>query len=529
MDYFKILDFNKEPFSNSPDPDVFYQSRQHQGCLQKLEISIRLHRGLNVIIGDVGTGKTTLCRQLIRKFAGDDTAESHLILDPHFSDASEFLTAVARVLGGHDTGEKSTDWQLKENIKKYLFSRGVDEEKKVLLIIDEGQKLPDFCLELLREFLNYETNDKKLLQIVIFAQKEFEKKISRYEKFRDRINLYHHLNPLSFRDACSLINFRLNQASESGTSSAKFSLPAFISIYWLTNGYPRKIINLCHQIILSLIIKNNNRAGWYTAYLCGKKAFPESSKRQKKVGVGALTATVIILLSLSLWPGGRFSLLNRNNDSQRELQLKEEPVIADKSMTIETPSQISIQSQDFAELSQNGTAEAAQTYKNEYVFNKNDEQVNQEESILGTVTIQENETLGELIRKIYGPYSFTPENMESVLKINPQINNPHWIQPGKVINFPILQVDFVKVPENVFQIQVTSKKTLEETYQYIRKHRKDLPPFLIIKSKNIDEPYGFKVVLEKYFFTIQSAKTKILELPEGINTGSVIINRSDKS
>ena len=97
MDYFRILNLSKEPFSNSPDPEYFFQSRQHLECLQKLELSLRLRRGLSVVIGDVGTGKTTLCRQLIRRFADENEVESHLILDPNFSSPSEFLATVAEI------------------------------------------------------------------------------------------------------------------------------------------------------------------------------------------------------------------------------------------------------------------------------------------------------------------------------------------------------------------------------------------------------------------------------------------------
>ena len=96
MDYFSILDLAREPFSNSPDPEFFFHSRQHQDCLQKLELSLLLRRGLNVVIGDVGTGKTTLCRQLIRRFAGKQDVETHLVLDPYFLNASEFLATVTR-------------------------------------------------------------------------------------------------------------------------------------------------------------------------------------------------------------------------------------------------------------------------------------------------------------------------------------------------------------------------------------------------------------------------------------------------
>ena len=111
-----------------PDPDYFFQSRQHLGCLQKLELSLRLCRGLNVIIGDVGTGKTTLCRELIRKFATDDEIETHLILDPTFDNSSEFLSTVAEMFEGDKVQSGPNDWQIKEIIKKHNGSITVESE-----------------------------------------------------------------------------------------------------------------------------------------------------------------------------------------------------------------------------------------------------------------------------------------------------------------------------------------------------------------------------------------------------------------
>jgi len=178
MEYYSILNFKKEPFSNSPEPEFFYSSPQHTGCLQKLELSVRLRRGLNVIIGDVGTGKTTLCRKLIQNFSRSEAdpteIETHLLLDPSFNSAVEFLQTVCSMLGIKDVQGEQSEWQLKERIKNYLFVKGVDEDKIVVLVIDEGQKISSDCLEILREFLNYETNDYKLLQIIIFAQKELK-------------------------------------------------------------------------------------------------------------------------------------------------------------------------------------------------------------------------------------------------------------------------------------------------------------------------------------------------------------------
>jgi len=96
MNYFNILKFKKEPFSNSPEPEFLFQLSQYSDCLQKLELAVRLRRGINVVIGDIGTGKTTLCRKLIQNFSASSTdsaeteIETHLLLDPAFNSAIEF-------------------------------------------------------------------------------------------------------------------------------------------------------------------------------------------------------------------------------------------------------------------------------------------------------------------------------------------------------------------------------------------------------------------------------------------------------
>jgi len=296
MDYFSILKLNKEPFSNSPDPEFFFQSRQHLNCLQKVELSLRLRRGLNVVIGDVGTGKTTLCRQIIRGFANDAATETHLILDPHFSSSSEFLATIAEMLEGDKPPAGSNDWQVKEIIKQYIFRKGVDEKKTVILIIDEGQKIPPFCLEILREFLNYETNEYKLLQIVIFAQKEFENTLKAHDNFADRINLYHLLGPLNFQDTRMLIQFRIRQASEVSPAPTLFTFPALWTIYRATGGYPRKIINLCHQCILAMIIQNRTKAGKSTVRSCVERRASQPSRRSLRVAVAALITVAALAL-----------------------------------------------------------------------------------------------------------------------------------------------------------------------------------------------------------------------------------------
>jgi len=300
MEYFRILNLCREPFSNSPDPELSFRSRQHVMCLQRLELSIRFRRGLNVVIGEVGTGKTTLCRQFVRKVADDDLLETHLILDPSFSSPQEFLMTVSGMFGLEDARwAEYSSWQLKEYIKNYLFRRGIDEQKIVVLIIDEGQKLPDFCLEILREFLNYETNQSKLLQTIIFAQEEFQQTIGAYPNFADRISHSQVLGSMSFRETRQMIRFRLNQAKEGSETPELFSYLGLLAVYRATGGYPRKIIHLCHRVLLALIIRNQSKAGWSLVRWCARMsdtAAPRRRRAQWSPAFAPVCALILILV-----------------------------------------------------------------------------------------------------------------------------------------------------------------------------------------------------------------------------------------
>src|SRR3989338_7023877 len=175
MSYYKILNLKAEPFSTSPDPAFFYQSSGHRSALHRLEIAIRLRRGLSLILGDVGIGKTTLSRILLQTFANEDDFIFHMILDPNYKSEFQFLKTLAKMFGVVSMHKSTLDY--KEAIEKFLFQKGVDENKTIVLVIDEGQKLNPSFLEILRTLLNYETNEYKLLQLVIFSQMELLPKI----------------------------------------------------------------------------------------------------------------------------------------------------------------------------------------------------------------------------------------------------------------------------------------------------------------------------------------------------------------
>ncbi|MDX9703694.1 MAG: AAA family ATPase [Candidatus Auribacterota bacterium] len=246
MSYYTYFNLDHEPFSTSPDPRFLYRSMSHISALQRIEISIRLRRGLVVILGDVGTGKTTLSRALLQSFKADDKYLFHIILDPDYKSEFQFLSALCRMFKVKPKFRSTLDYR--EAIEQFLFQKGVEEDKTIVLLIDEGQKLSPSFLEILRILLNYETNEYKLLQLVIFAQMELLPKIKRIRNFMDRICLKYILNPLDIQETANLIRFRLKEAGLNGNSEL-FTPKAIEQIHRFTQGYPRRIIHTCHHAL----------------------------------------------------------------------------------------------------------------------------------------------------------------------------------------------------------------------------------------------------------------------------------------
>jgi general secretion pathway protein A len=256
MSYYEALNLRSEPFSTSPDPRFFYPSSSHDAALKRLEIAIRLRRGLNVILGDVGTGKTTLSRMLIQLFQNEPDFIFHMVLDPSYKTEFQFLSSIAKMFGVTPLFRSTLDY--KDALEKYLFQKGVDENKTIVLLIDEGQKLTPAQIEILRTLLNYETNEYKLLQLIIMSQIELLPKIRKIKNFMDRINLKYIINPLDEQETKKLISFRLRQAGYPQEQEL-FSDRAISRIYEHSQGYPRKISMVCHDAIEMLIMRDEKQ------------------------------------------------------------------------------------------------------------------------------------------------------------------------------------------------------------------------------------------------------------------------------
>lgn len=263
MSYYRILGFDKEPFSTSPDPNFFYLTREHESALTSVLIELRLRRGLSVILGDVGTGKTSLSRKLVQCLRERNDFLFHIVLDPCFENEHLFLTSLIRNFGimvdqPHEQDRtllRHTVLDLKEALEKYLYQKCVIENKTVVLIVDEAQKLSESSMEMLRVILNYETNENKLLQLVLLGQMELHSKIVNIANFCDRISFKYTLNPLDIKETKEMIRYRIKQAGYNAPSHL-FLDDAIQLIHKATRGYPRKITMLCHRALKKLVMQN---------------------------------------------------------------------------------------------------------------------------------------------------------------------------------------------------------------------------------------------------------------------------------
>lgn len=239
----------------------FFPVSCHLLALQKLEIAIRLRRGLSVLVGTAGTGKTVLCRQLLKVLSADRRVDAYFMAELDLSDPRALLIQLANLFSIPNP-ESLTEWQSKEAIKNGLFRKGVDEGRIQVLILDDGH-LPDpACLEVLRELMNYETNDYKLLQIVMAGRPEMGMRLRAMPNLADRINLFLRLRPFDFRQACEMIDFQLQSLAAAGEAIVHFSRPAYRMAHWVSRGVPRAIADLCRDAVRAAGSENRRRVGW---------------------------------------------------------------------------------------------------------------------------------------------------------------------------------------------------------------------------------------------------------------------------
>lgn len=495
MEYFNILEFNKEPFSNSPEPEFLFASPGHSTCLQRIELAVRLKRGLNIVIGEVGTGKTTLCRKLIQQLsapAAKDTEEmeTFLLLDPAVDGRHAFVRMVASVLGVAGLSADDSEWQVKEKIKSFLFEKGVQEQKNIVLVIDEGQKIPDECLEVLREFLNYETNSFKLLQLVIFAQPEFRKSLKARPNLLDRVNYLYHLRPLSFRQTSDMIRHRIAVASPNPERRPLFTPAGLWAVYLETGGYPRKIVSVCHQVLLMMIIRGRRRAGWH---LVRSSITEGSGPGLKRI---AWTSLGILLLAAGL----SFAFFFMNKTDHAAATSKPERLVSGINLK--------------ADLS----AGPALSAKSASIPREASED-------LGAITIRKKMTLWRVMDNIYGDTGM--DISRRLIAANPAIKNIHNTSVGDVVRVPWIEEKACPLDEATRIIFLESGQTLEPIYYSFIEKRSlpDMPAIRFLSFRSKKEGRRFAIALDRRFDGLEEATRAVGALPAGLASSARVVSQ----
>jgi general secretion pathway protein A len=247
LPYLAYFDLKEEPFSTVPSPRYFFLTTTHSTALEKTAYVVGAKKGLAAVFGDTGTGKSSLARLLHQKFL-DSEFLSILLTNPSYPTPNSFLRTIAQEFNTPKT-DKSFKGML-DIFKAYLFEQAVDQGKTVVLIIDEAQTLKPPLIELLRQLINYETNDAKLLQLVLFAQEELRETLTRHKlrNFRSRIAMASTLEKLSLEELKAMIKFRWGVAS--GGGEHPFTEDAIATIFQYSEGMPREANILADNALL---------------------------------------------------------------------------------------------------------------------------------------------------------------------------------------------------------------------------------------------------------------------------------------
>ena len=251
--YQEFFGLKKMPFSLAPDPVFLYLCRQYMEVISFMLYGIRERKGFLEITGEIGTGKTTLCRAVLNSL--DPHTKSAFIFN---SDVSEFqlLKAIASDLGIEI--KETTKWNIINALNDFLLEQ-LEIGNNVAIIIDEAQNLKPAVLEQIRMLSNLETDEEKLLQIVLVGQPQLREKLASpaLVQLRQRITIRYHLNPLSKGETEGYIEHRLRVAGSKG--SVLFEGAAVDEIYSFSQGIPRMINVVCDKALLAAFVLEKRR------------------------------------------------------------------------------------------------------------------------------------------------------------------------------------------------------------------------------------------------------------------------------
>lgn len=249
--YREYYQFRELPFNITADPDFFFSSSKHADAFENLKFGVNQRKGIIVVTGEIGTGKTTLIRTFLAR--SQPNIKTALILNPNVSD-TELLKFMIRDFG--ISVKNSSKYSLINALNEFLLQETMRGNNAVI-IIDEAQNLSIRAMESIRLLSTLETTKEKLLQVILVGQPELYNKLKlpALRQLNQRISVRFHLQPLTRPEVQLYVLHRLGIASIGPESTVRFTEDAISAIYEHSHGSPRMINILCDRALLAGFIK----------------------------------------------------------------------------------------------------------------------------------------------------------------------------------------------------------------------------------------------------------------------------------
>ncbi len=310
----------QKPFSIAPDPSFLFMSERHREALAHLLYGVNSDSGFVLLTGDVGTGKTTICRCLLEQLP--ESSEVAYVINPSLS-VSELLASVCDEFGIDYSNDQTSVKKFVDQINQYLLSVHARGDKPVL-IIDEAQNLTEEVLEQIRLLTNLETNDRKLLLIILIGQPELRDKLAKHDlrQLSQRVTARYHLEALSKKETISYVHHRLAVA---GVRQKLFDEKSLGKIFNLSKGIPRVINLLCDRALLGAYTQGRRSVNAKTVRIGASEVFCEPKIKRNHFSIvlpWVLTCLMIVTGIVGYFFGNSFqqsmiinaSQLDKNND-----------------------------------------------------------------------------------------------------------------------------------------------------------------------------------------------------------------------
>ncbi len=251
--YLEYYGLKEPPFNITPNPRFLFYSAKHREAFNHLLYGIRERKGFVQLTGEVGAGKTTLCRAMLNELG--ENYSTALILNPVL-DANGLMKAIALEFGLDVNGKDRLETLA--TLNEFLL-RQVEQGRETVLIIDEAQDLTNELLEQVRLLSNLETDERKLLQIVLMGQPELRTRLNDHSlrQLRQRITVRYHLHPLRFPELSQYIQHRLHVSGANG--APYFSTPALWRIFRYSHGIPRLVNALADKCLLAGYVQQKDK------------------------------------------------------------------------------------------------------------------------------------------------------------------------------------------------------------------------------------------------------------------------------